>query len=331
MRFIPSLFILWLLLTTCRPNISVDQSSPYFYHETLLTEKEHTGDSSPHTFSVVKNPLSEKTQYFGYAGEQQWGNVDLWISYDLLNWTPWPDNPIIDGQPDPRTPLQKIRFPKRKPEKYQFRWPTVVTHRDTFWMVHTMNYRQGPYLILRYSTDGILFQYAGMITEPISLEYGFGTTNPFIMKDKMSEEYVLFYQYEDRQTEEIRIRKASHPREFKRAEPVILMQTDNISFFAKAPGAFVDEKTGLYWLLTEGHKSNWNTYAYYAENVTGPYQPAGAILTDNSACPFPYLEDDTLNLFICYRCGGDTLKAGKTWRINLVRYDMGTWRDYFTY
>jgi hypothetical protein len=331
MRFFLSFLICIFFLAACKQDISTDQSSPYFYHKTLFTEKDHTGDSSPHTFSVVKNPLSENPKYFGYAGEQQWGNVDLWMSDDLTNWTPWPENPIIDGCPDTRTPLQKIRFPKRKPEKYQFRWPTVVTHRDTFWMVHSMNYRQGPYLILRYSTDGILFQYAGMITEPFSLEYGFGTTNPFIMKDKISEEYVLFYQYEDHQTEEIRIRKASHPGDFKRAEPVILMQTDHISFFAKAPGAFLDEKTGIYWLLTEGHKSNWNTYAYYAEDDTGPYQPAGAILTDNSACPFPYVENDTLNLFICYRCGGDTLKAGKTWQINLVRYDMDTWRNYFLF
>ncbi len=331
MIFTPTFLLLSFLMAACRQETSTDLSSPYFYHKTLFTEKDHTGDSSPHTFSVVKNPLSEKPKYYGYTGEQQWGNVDLWTSNDLLNWTPWPENPIIDGQPDPRTPIQKIHFLKRKPEKYQFRWPTVVTHKDTFWMVHTMNYRQGPFLILRYSTDGIHFKYDRMITEPLSLEYGYGTTNPFIMTDPQNSDFILFYQYEDSTREEICIRQANHPRLLKSAKAISIIKTDSISYFAKAPGAFVDDKTGKYWLLTEGHKSNWNTYAYYAHSVTGPYNPAGAILTDNSACPFPYVDNDTLNLFICYRCGGDTLKAGKTWRINLVRYDMETWRDYFTY
>lgn len=331
MRYIPTFLLFCFLLAACRPETSTDLSSPYFYHKTLFTEKEHTGDSSPHTFSVVKNPLSEKPKYYGYTGEQQWGNVDLWTSNDLLNWTPWPDNPIIDGQPDPRTPIQKIRFPKRKPEKYQFRWPTVVTHKDTFWMVHTMNYRQGPFLILRYSTDGIHFKYDRIITEPLSLEYGYGTTNPFIMTDPKNGDFILFYQYEDSSREEIFIRQAKHPRLFKSAKPISIIKTDSISYFAKAPGAFVDEKTGLYWLLTEGHETNWNTYAYYARQVTGPYQPVGPILTDNSACPFPFVDHDTLNLFICYRCGGDTLKTGKTWQINLVRYDMDDWRNYFSF
>jgi len=284
----------------CGNDASLDTSvSGYnYYNQTnvgiILDETQHSGTTSPHTASVVRPNATGKYDghtYWIYVGEQGNGNIDLWYAENLTNasdWTTYGSNPIISGN--------------------EARWATVLYENNEFWMVHTLEYASGGYSVMKNSSDGITFNVYDNVTNDFTDVQGRGYFNPFLLKGH-DDVFHLVFQYDDGSVEQTHIRSSSTIQGLVGASTTTIGQTTE-GIYSKAPSMFY--RDNLYWLLTEGdHDSNWNTYAYYnTEPNTSSFLESvdSSILTDNTACPFPYIEGDILYDFVCYEEGGSTWK-----------------------
>lgn len=287
-------------------------TSCWDYNEIIMNPQDHSGWSSPHTVFVVK-PNSEGNYgghtYWGYVGEQTWGNIDLFFSEDLIHWTPYQNNPIISGN--------------------EVRWPTTIYEEEKFYMVHTVNFHSGPYFILKESSNGINFNQVCQITQPISTSPRVGTLNPYLFKDPNSGDIYLYYQYQTEgpnAIEQIRYRKASTIQELCNSSEEELFETDYDLYWGKTPAVFFND--GKYWMLTEGYGEsssvdvNYDVFAYYSDSPEGEFTAFGSVLQDNSACPHAYVENGKLYNYVCYKDGGDEITPGKIWKIRLVKSDL---------
>ena len=278
-------------------------SSDYFPQEDkgiILNNSEHSGESAPHTVSVVRpNAIGnfENHTYWIYVGEQKNGNIDLWFAEDIENkdtWAQHHSNPIISGN--------------------QARWPTVLFDDGVFWMVHTVEYLEGAYSVVLNSTDGVNFSFVGNIYSDFTNAYPQGYFNPFLFNDPNTGNIILLQQFENDTVEQVVIKIADSVYSLIEAESIVIGDTSE-GIWSKAPSMFFHNET--YWLLTEGTPSNWSTFAYRSSTIDGEYIEVAnsPILDDNTACPFPYIEDDILYNFVCYEASG----LSSLWNVKLYK------------
>ena len=81
-------------------------------------------------------------------------------------------------------------------------------------------------------------------------------------------------------------------------------------------------RDGYYWVLVETRPSEvkkiWNTEAFYSTDPLDPFMRTSnsPVLVDDEACPFPYIENNTLYLYECHRC------STEGWGIKLYTHDF---------
>lgn len=279
---------------TIEPNI-YDIKLPSFYNKNntqkILNETQHTGKSSPHTLCVVRPNSTGKYKghtYWGYVGEQKNGNIDLRFSEDLHNWQSFAGNPIIEGN--------------------KARWPSVLFEDGKFYMAHTINYGQDASIVLEKSHDGINFYKVANLTSSITNQ----DRNPFLFKDPVTKKYYLFYKRYVNHKNEIRVKESATIEGLYNTNSIVLLERRKGTI--AAPAMFY--ANGLYWLLAESGGMPWAIEAYASAKPTGPFieNPAGWILSNDDGCPFPYVERDTLYLYVCHR--DDSI-----WKVNLATFD----------
>ena len=266
----------------------------------ILGETQHSGKSPPHTLSVVRpNPAGKFNGhiYWGYVGEARSGNIDLRFSEGLLTWQPYKDNPII--------------------ARKGIRWPSVLHEGDAFYMAHTIDFGGDSFLVLKKSTDGIHFSLVSNLTNPVS---GEDTRNPYLFKDLNSNNFYLFYKRWTEERSEIRVKEAKTLEGLCKASSKVLLT--RVSGTIAAPSMFY--ANGIYWLLTEGRGKPWVVEAYASATPNGPFieNPSGWILFNDDACPFPYVEGNTLYNFICHR------ENGTIWKLGLVKSPLSSAEDH---
>ena len=276
------------------------ETLPKYYQQInkgiILDETQHSGKSSPHTLAVVRpNPTGKYNghTYWGYVGEANGGNIDLRFSEDLLTWEPYKNNPIITGK--------------------RSRWPSVFFKDGYFYMAHTIMFGGDSSIVLRKSTDGIRFLLFTNLTEAIK---GEATRNPFLFVDPNSAKIYLLYKREKENISEIRIKEAMTPEDLKKSVSKVLLKRSPKTI--AAPSMFFAD--GTYWLLTECNEKPWAVEAYASGSPTGPFieNPGGWVLTDDDACPFPFIEKNTLYNFICHR------DDGTIWKLGLVTSNLSS-------
>ena len=302
-----SVIVFCLLVSPITQSIAEQHDSgDYFAQEDkgiILGNSEHSGESAPHTVSVVRpNAIGtfENHTYWIYVGEQKNGNIDLWFAEDIEDkdtWTSYHSNPIISGN--------------------QARWPTVLFDEEAFWMVHTVEYREGAYSVMLNSTDGVNFSFVDNVYSDFTDTYPQGYFNPFLFNDPNTGNIILLQQFQNDSVEQVVIKIADSVPSLIDAESIVIGDTsEGISSVA----ASMFFHNGTYWLLTEGapsHPTNWSTFAYRSSTITGEYVEVAnsPILDDNTACPCPYIEDDILYNFVCYEAGG----FSSLWNVKLYK------------
>ena len=119
----------------------------------------------------------------------------------------------------------------------------------------------------------------------------------------ISKSFVLLQQFDNGVVEQIKMKIANTIPGLINAEALVVGQTSE-GIWSKAPSIFYHNEA--YWILSEGVENyptekNWNTYAYRSSNLEGPYNKVDntLILTENTACPFPYVENGILYNFVC--------------------------------
>lgn len=276
-------------------------SGNYFFDQTnvgtILGPTDHTAITSPHTLSVVRpNPTGQYNghTYWGYIGPQDQGSIDLRWSEDLETWTAYGSNPIVSGSED--------------------RWASVLYEGNTFYMVHTVDYLTDSYITLMTSADGISFSY---VSDLVPATVGEDMRNPYLFKDPVGGDFYLFYKRSYGTTSEIRMKTASTITGLAAASSTLIMTRDASVGTLAAPSMFYYD--GVYWLMTEGGGSPWVTEAYYGTSPSGSFTETGSnwVLGNGSACPFPYIENDTLYDYICYQVDG----VG-AWELDLQTSDL---------
>ncbi|MBW2370695.1 MAG: hypothetical protein JRH15_22720 [Deltaproteobacteria bacterium] len=129
-----------------------------------------------------------------------------------------------------------------------------------------------------------------------------------MFKDPQTGMFHLLYKRRAGKRSEIRIKTAEKIEDFYYADAVVLLDREPGTI--AAPGMFY--ANGLYWLLTEGNEKPWAVEAYAGSAPTGPFieNPTGWVLTDDDACPFPFIDNNILYNFICHRDDGTIWKLG---------------------
>gem|GEM_PF-2056806 len=270
----------------------------------ILNATDHTGDSSPHTLSVVRPNKTGQWgghTYWMYVGEQIPGGgsvkkFDLWWTENLTdrsNYTTY--GTIMSGN--------------------EIRWPTVEFDNDTqtFWMAHTKYYvNVGDYerIVLKNSSDGITFSNEVAITPYGS---GLGSNNPnfFDNREVDGNIYMVWNKY-DGSTNMV-------ARGATTFTGLITAEDHDLVTSNAAPDMFYQDS--IYWLLTERLDGglNWVTDAWFDTSPTGTNwrkTDDSPILDNQDACPMVYIEDDVLYDFICQHHPDDG------WVVNLHTNDL---------
>lgn len=276
----------------------------------------HTAIGGVHTFSIVWNPTRE--QYVGYAGALLEGPIDAWFSDDLHTWRPYESNPI-----------------RNRPG---LRWPSVLHGDGTYFMAvrserHTGNgatdrlFRgfltrspssrplfaadrirrkftpEAPTTISLYSSeDGLDFTFETRLVDRAQTGMPYNQ-NPFLFVDPETGRPGLVYHTAEEGRWEIRYRSAESIPALSEAPDTVLASS---SALLAAPALFYHPAQSAYYLLVETFDSeteNWLTEMYVLDDLPSRVEAADSLLLfeNDEACPFPYVENDTLYLFIARR------------------------------
>lgn len=263
-------------------------------------ESAHSSGRGVHTFSVTWNP-AERT-YFGYAGPVERGAVDVWTSEDGVRWRQHDRETVADYG--------------------DWRWPTAITEDGIIYLIVDRNtshvrWRQGlrslvtlngqlpnpvaslsSRLELYESRDGIEFSYLdAVVTEE---ELGTPTIgNPFLFTDPTNGHVALVYHSQDENRWEIRYRSAESVPGLGSASDTVLRTDDEL---LAAPSMVYHPEQDSYYLFAEAvdeETGEWVTTMYQNESPTEEFQNSDeTVIFSNGACPFPYVLDNRLFLFL---------------------------------
>jgi hypothetical protein len=257
-----------------------------------------------HTLSVVE-ANRDGYKYWGYYGLSYYGGdpslrkAGLVRSNDLVNWTKYEGNPIIQGD---------------------CRWPTVVLADNVFYMFYAQyDANNDSRIVMLTSSDGIHF---GDTTVVVQRELGTQNQNPFIFYNKQDGNFYLAYyhgversndkplvgreginvksDYKDvKNFWQIMLRKAKNIVDLKVSKPKLLLEFD----YTLASPSIVYYKDKYYLLVESIKEGQWNdwwvTLAYASDKVDGGYKELAnnPLLRDNDACAFQYVLDGELYIF----------------------------------
>lgn len=296
------------------------------------TIPDHTAIGGVHTFSVVPAPGS--SEYFGYAGPLVSGPIDLWRSSDLKNWTPYPENPILETR--------------------GLRWPSVLYDRGWFHMVvrggydtpgrrastlgrlHSAAMRNQPLFAaervyerlrdipatsidLYVSRDGVSFERKETLVERFA-SGNRDNHNPFLFRDPRTDEVAMVYYSGDRTEWQIRCRTASTVPALSRGEDRVVLSSSRT---LAAPAVFYHPTREQYCLLAEelNERNEWITTLYVSDDLSSGFHTSSrhVLFDDDEACPFPFVDDRTLHLFVSKRLHDGMVPRwqGRIHRLNL--------------
>ena len=275
---------------------------PYISNKTILTTGQHSSPTSPHTLSIVRPNASGQWNghtYWGYISPQTAHAIDLRWSEDLETWSEYDGgNPILNTTVD--------------------RWASVIFDDTNFYMAVVNKTSPTIHIDLYNGTDGANFSFNETIVWTTS---GDQNSNPYLYKDDNSENYYLYYLYQNSTSHDhIKVKKATSPIYLNQSsEKTLLVENDNTTVMA-ASSVFYYQ--GLYWLQTETQNGGWQINSYVSDTPDGDFvqvtnNPINA--SRSEACPFPYINDTTLFNFVCVNIG--------TWYLDVVKYNLS---DYTT-
>ncbi|UOA10214.1 DUF2341 domain-containing protein [Methylobacter sp. S3L5C] len=236
---------------------------------------------APHTMSVIENNNGGYV-YWGYYGLQKGcSGIGLAFSNDLVSWTKYDQNPLINTG----------------------RWPTVLKVGSIFYMLYTKDYcTSTPYIVLATSTDGINFADQKIIVQP---QPGFKNQNPNLyFNPNDGNYYIYWFNYGGAPTDTIRTRSAStiEGLDNPASETIVLQSNDVLA----APNMMF--RDGTYFLSTESLDANsaWITNIYSSTNPTSGFSllPNNPILAQGSACLFQHIFGTELHEYYCKQDGG---------------------------
>lgn len=286
------------------------------YRGITATLPTHTAIGGVHTFSTVWNP--EREQYVGYAGALLDGPIDAWTSDDLVNWDPYEGNPIRNC-PGLRWP-SVLRSDGRyfmavRSERHTGATATdrlsrgVLTRAASSRPLYAADRirrkftSEGPTSISLYSSaDGFDFEFESPLIDrrQTGMRYN---QNPFLFVDPETDRPGIVYYAGTGDRWEIRYRYADSVPGLADAADTVLASSPTL---LAAPAVFYHPTQSVFYLLVETfdeESENWLTEAYVLDDLSSRVEPTDSFLLfeNDEACPFPYVADDTLYLFIARR------------------------------
>lgn len=244
---------------------------------TVFGTDAHTAANGVHTFDVARAP--DEDGYFGYAGPVLGGAIDLWWSPNLDEWKHVAADilPIRDA-----------------------RWATVVSGSDTLWLIvrektSRIPFLGGQQLTLFESHDGRSFSRVGPSVAR-STHDGM-VANPFLFDD---DDGIGLIYYEGGDDEcRIWVRTATDP--VRLADGTDRLLAAWTGRLLAAPSMY-RRKSGEYVFLAESihaETDDWTTVGTAVPNLDAQVVPDETTLlfADDEACPFPFVQSDTLYLF----------------------------------
>ena len=190
------------------------------------------------------------------------------------------------------------------------RWPSVYKDGTTYYMVHTMNYGSGSYLVYRTSTDGLNWS-----TPTTIIQDATNNQNPSLFHDPHNGQYYLYW-YRGGGGWNIMSRTASTVAGLVSAPNVLLI---NSSTTLAAPQMMYYD--GVYYLSTEILEGVWKVRMYAGTSPEGPFTvlPGNPVLDDGCACLFQHLIDEMIYEYYCKQTTG-------TWTLDMRVVDPSTGR-----
>ena len=243
---------------------------------TALAQSDSWETSAPHTLNVIQADGGDYN-YSGYYGlEAGCGAIGLAFSNDLVNWTKYPQNPVMaDG-----------------------RWPVVTRSGSTFYMIYTKDFCATSYTMLATSNDGIHF----IDLKPLVLaQPGLRNQGAWLFQNPVDGLYYMYWYRGDDSTV-WNIMARSSPT----IEGLDDISTETTVFrssrtLAATSVVYYDD---TYFMATEMRDSfgNWMTGVY--ASTTSPLSgfqllPDSPILGNGSACLFQYVVGAVLHGYYC--------------------------------
>jgi hypothetical protein len=234
-----------------------------------------------HTFSIVE-ANKDGYKYWAYYGLDHYEDDEhvrkggLARSNDLLYWDKYEYNPII---------LSNCR------------WPTVVISNGIFYMFYAeYNKTNDSQIVMMESRNGIDFENKIII---VPYTVGEQNQNPFIYFNKNDLTFYLFYYNGTERALEnkrwsIYVRKSENIRDLASKKSYEIVTSDKTM---AAPSVAYYNNT-YYMLVEEFDKglNKWVTNAFQSDSIDRGYTRASnnPVLSDNDACAFQYILDNTL-------------------------------------
>ena len=307
---------------------SVRGSDNWTMRDSLVREATlgaHTAVGGVHTFSIVRDPANDR--FFGYAGPLTDGPIDLWVSSNLIDWAPAAENPIL-AQPGLRWPSvyhEDDRFylatrgeyfgDQSVGDRIGVRTNREIARRPSLFAADRIRRKlttPRPTSISLYaSDDGVSFDFEETFVEEYAHDNPFNQ-NPFLFPDPPSGGVGLVYYSGDNQDIfDIRCRVAETVGGLLDAPSRTLIRTDDL---LAAPAVFYHPDRESYWLLAEAKADGpgsrrWIVVAYESASLTDGFEGATRriVFENDVACPFPYVYEGDLYLFVSKRLRGGLL------------------------
>lgn len=292
-------------------------------HSFAFATDAHTRPNGVHTFSVARSPTGDG--YVGYAGPVFGGAVDLWRSSTLPDWTSASQNPVLDQE--------SIRWPSAFCDGGRLYLAARVDTDSRLRTAHRLLSLDGqvpaPFLspvgntkiVWFTSDDGGTFEFEGTLVDASTTDRP-KNQNPFLFERANGRPGIVYYAGGG-DAYEIRIRTADTVPELATARDRVVLSSESL---VAAPGVYHDPVRDRYVLLVEQLDDvtrKWITVAYPLDGLERTTEEPRMLFADNEACPFPYVQDETLYLFTS-RCLSDVRgnEIDGEWEGRIYTYDL---------
>jgi len=264
----------------------------------------------PHTMSVLERNEGGY-RYWGWYGLNDGGGIGLARSNDLVNWTKYPQNPLLSSarwpsaldQVDPQHPKTVYLTYTRNydmPDGYVANVSTAyITGTSQGYVVEMSS----SYIVLGKTEDGIHIEQIKTLVPPVANERN---QNPNLFRDPRSGRYYFtFYRGNDKDRFDIVSRSAATPEDLDKApEKVLLHSTDTIAaptlLYVPQAKAADGKPAGIYYLATEIcpfrytpalPDGDWQVKIFASDSPDGDFKPVAGnpIMSSQRACLFQHI------------------------------------------
>lgn len=269
-------------------------------------------DEGLHVLQPVHNSrileTGEEKKYYGYYCSPRGSSVGLAFSNDLVSWSKYSDNPILEST-DSRV----------------YRWPSVCFHDDKYMMFVTDTIEKK--LERWVSEDGINFNFKEKVAD------GTMFFNPFVWRNPVDEQWYLFCHLGSGEDSRIAYLKSSSPTSFSSSEFKEILSCPERWRNIASPSIMY--KNGYYWLTVEykepstrfswvlrsyfgssdkitrmidklGLGGIWKTAVFYSKDIDKGYSKSESspILDPSSACAMQFIRSDS-DIYLFYNKNED--------------------------